>query len=72
MEKKRSLICWFILQMTAEARNGPDQSKDSGTPFVSATWVAEDQVIGPSSVAFLGTLLGTWIGSRGARSLPVP
>lgn len=45
--------------MAAAARTGPSQSLVAGAPIKCPTWVAENQVLGPLSAAFLEALPGT-------------
>lgn len=42
----------------------------AGTSSLFLTWMAGGQVLGPSTIAFLGTLTGNWIGNGEARTLP--
>lgn len=63
-ERKRERKLFFscsTLQVCATARAELSQNQESevGTPSRSATWVAEEQVFGPSSTAFPGTLAGS-------------
>lgn len=53
--------------MAAWARAGPGGCQEPGTSSVAPIWVSGASLLGPSSAAFPGTLLGSWTG-RGVRT----
>lgn len=54
--------------MATLVRAGIDKGQEPGTPFRSLTWLRGAPALGPSSTAFLGTLTGSQIGRRAART----
>lgn len=62
-EREVSFNHWFT-QMAITSKTVPSRSKEPRTPPESPTWVAQAQVLEPSSAAFPGKLIGSWIGTR--------
>lgn len=57
-----------FLQMATTTRVGPERSQKLRTQGRSPKWVAGGQELGPTPVAFPGTLAGTWIRSGAGRT----